>query len=130
MLSPGACSFYGYSKGDLMKKKITEINVLTPQQVIEEMQLAASARRRHFDFRHRLASGEIRDVEVCSGPIAVGGKTLLFSVINDVTKRKRIEEAIAESEERYRIVADFAEDWDTGSVPEDSLFTFPPPARQ
>ena len=61
--------------------------------------MAKSQQRRYFDFRHRLASGEIRDVEVCSGPIIVGGRTLLFSVINDVTERKWAKEALRESEE-------------------------------
>jgi PAS domain S-box-containing protein len=110
--SPGACSFYGYSREDLREKKITEINVLTSSQVFENMQLAEGGQRKYFDFRHRLASGEIRDVEVCSGPVTVGGRTLLLSVINDVTERKRAEKALAESEERYRIVADFAYDWE------------------
>lgn len=34
-----------------------------------------------FDFRHRLADGSIRDVRVCSSPILLGGRQLLWSVI-------------------------------------------------
>ena len=74
------------------------------------MQVAKSRQRRYFDFQHRLASGEIRDVEVCAGPIVAGGRTLLFSVINDVTERKRVEERLHESEKRYRALFERAGD--------------------
>jgi two-component system cell cycle sensor histidine kinase/response regulator CckA len=39
-----------------------------------------------------LASGEIRDVEVYSGPIKVHGKELLYSIVYDITARKKAEE--------------------------------------
>jgi two-component system, sensor histidine kinase and response regulator len=90
--SPGACFFYGYDREDLKRMRITEINLLDPDHALERLQLAKSQQRRYFDYRHRLASGEVRDVEVCSGPIVIGGRTLLFSVINDVTDLRRAEE--------------------------------------
>ncbi len=36
-----------------------------------------------------MASGEIRDVEVYSGPLESGDKTLLYSIIHDVTKQRQ-----------------------------------------
>ncbi|MBI5094887.1 MAG: response regulator [Candidatus Hydrogenedentes bacterium] len=45
----------------------------------------------HFEFLHRLASGEIREVEVYTGPLDVRGRRLLFSIIHDITDRKRAE---------------------------------------
>jgi PAS domain S-box-containing protein len=104
--SPGASTFYGYSREDLKNKNISEINVQTTEHLFENLQTAKSQDRKYFDFKHRLASGEIRDVEVCSGPIAIGGRTLLFSVITDVTDRKRAAEAIRESEARVRMKLD------------------------
>ena len=38
--------------------------------------------------------GELRQVEIHSGPIKVGGRQLLSSIIHDVTKRRQAEEAL------------------------------------
>ena len=89
--NPAACSFYGWGHEELTSRKITDINTLTQEQVFQEMQLARSEQRRHFYFRHRLASGEIRDVEVYSGPITVYGRQLLYSIVYDITERIQAE---------------------------------------
>ena len=36
--SPGACAFYGYSRDDLRKKKIAEINTLSSEEIFAKMQ--------------------------------------------------------------------------------------------
>jgi two-component sensor histidine kinase len=55
------------------------------------MRAAAELKRNHFDFKHRIADGSIRDVEVYSGPISLKGKSLLYSIIHDVTRAKQIQ---------------------------------------
>jgi PAS domain S-box-containing protein len=92
--NPAACSFYGWSQKELTSKKITDINVLTNEQVFQEMERARSAQHQHFYFSHRLASEEVRDVEVYSGPIMLHGKQLLYSIIHDISKRKQAEEEL------------------------------------
>lgn len=92
--NPAACAFYGYTMEELLQKYIFEINTLTPEQVKAEMERAAAQQRRHFEFRHRLASGEIREVEVFSGPIEHNQRLLLYSIVHDVTRRKEAEEAL------------------------------------
>ncbi len=89
-----ACEFYGYSKEQLTKMNIAEINTFNPDQINEEMQLALKEQRKHFNFRHRLANGELRDVEVFSGPIPIKGKTLLYSIVHDVTEKRKAEELV------------------------------------
>lgn len=87
-----ASDFYGYDLSTLRTMKITEINQLPPEQAYERMGLASSRDQNHFFFRHRLANGQVRDVEVYTGPIALHSKTLLYSIVHDITDRKRAEE--------------------------------------
>lgn len=110
--NPAASAFYGYELDLLCTKNISDLNILPLEQIHAEMQQAQAGKRLYFLFRHKLASGEIRDVEVYTGPIEVQGRTLLFSIVHDVTERKKAEEALRESEERYRTVADWTYDWE------------------
>lgn len=93
-----AAEFYGFPREALIGMKIHEINVLTEDEIRAEMENArVGRRRRFFRFRHRLASGAIRHVEVHSGPVELQGKAYLLSIIHDVTDRDvfqaRLEEA-------------------------------------
>src|ERR1051326_5590555 len=103
-----ACDFYGYTPDELRSMRVWDINVLGEQGVRDEMENAARQQRSYFIFRHMRANGEVRDVEVHSGPIDVGDRKLLYSIIHDITERKRAEQAVLESEEKYRNIFDFA----------------------
>lgn len=95
--NPAACKYYGYDRDTLLQIKMSRINTLSEQQLFMEIDRAKKEKRNHFFFRHRLASGEIRDVEVFSGPIAMHGKQLLYSIIHDITQRKIAEDALQKS---------------------------------
>ena len=71
--------------------KIGDINILKDEEVYCEMQKSKFSIEHNFIFKHRLASGEIRDVDVYSGTITVNGENLLYSIIHDITERKQIE---------------------------------------
>lgn len=87
-----ACSYYGYEKDALLRLRISDINTLSREEVAQEMKRAHSQSRDHFFFRHRLADGRIRDVEVHSGPFEAGKRTLLYSIVHDITNQRRAEE--------------------------------------
>ncbi len=97
-----ACAYYGWSHFEICNQKITEINTLSSEQILHEMQLARKEKRNYFLFRHRLANGEIRDVEVYSGPIQFGDSTLLYSIIHDISNRLRLEADLRASERKYQ----------------------------
>jgi PAS domain S-box-containing protein len=100
--NPAAISYYGWSHEELIKKKITDINIFTKEKVFQEMERAKKGHRQQFLFRHRLSNGEIRDVEVYSSPITVRGKKLLYSIIHDLSKRKKMEEELNEARQYNR----------------------------
>ena len=100
--NPAACAFYGHSPEDFRDLAIGQINVLPPEEIQAMMGQAKSRARNRFEFRHRLASGEIRNVEVESGPIRINGRDMLLSFVMDVTGLKRTEAALRESEAREK----------------------------
>jgi len=97
--NPAAEAYYGYSREALCSMKITDINTLNPEEVKQEMARAKQFRKNAFQFRHRLASGEIRDVEVFSGPIDFSGKEYLYSIVHDISEKMEAERKIAEINE-------------------------------
>ncbi|PJZ49372.1 PAS domain S-box protein [Leptospira saintgironsiae] len=105
-----ASQFYGYSQEELLQMKITDINIFTKEQIFEEMRQAAIEARQYFRFRHKLKSGEIREMEVYSGPLQFGGKRVLFSILYDVTERVMAISSLEESERRYRSLVESASD--------------------
>ncbi len=97
-----ACTFYGYPRAELLRLRIADLNILPADSIQAEMAQARLEQRLYFNFRHRLASGELRDVEVYSGPISIGGKFFLHSIIHDVSDRKRAEAALRDSQARFQ----------------------------
>ncbi len=92
-----ACEYYGYEHATLTRMKIWDINALPRDEVSQQMAFARARAADFFQFRHRLASGEVRDVEVSSGPIELDGRSLLYSIVQDVTERRRYEERMREA---------------------------------
>jgi PAS domain S-box-containing protein len=103
-----AASFYGWSIEDLRLMRIQQINDLSWDQVENRMATAASTRNARFEFRHRRADGSTRDVEVFSNRVEIDGKPHLYSVIHDISERKRAESALRQTHDRLRHAEEFA----------------------
>ncbi|MDD4964737.1 MAG: EAL domain-containing protein [Gallionella sp.] len=89
-----ASNFYGYSIDHLKQMNIEAINTLPPEELAAERMRAAREQRNYFIFPHRLANGSLRTVEVHSSPMSLGGQTVLFSIIHDITDRQQAEAEI------------------------------------
>ena len=72
------------------------------ERIIEKAMAAIKGKPQYFEWRHRACDGILFDAEVSLNGIKIGGETLLQAIIRDVTARKRWEQALRESEERYR----------------------------
>jgi len=98
--NPSAALYYGYSREQLRAMRIQDINQLSPDAVAAERAMAVAEQRNYFVFPHRLASGKVRWVEVYSTPFETRGRPLLYSIIHDITARKRSEEQLREVTQR------------------------------
>jgi PAS domain S-box-containing protein len=93
-----ASRFYGYSLDRIRSMTLSEINTLDPDLIRVHMAQTLAGKASHWVYPHRLASGETRIVDVESVPITLGQDTVLFSILHDVTERKRAESALKRSE--------------------------------
>lgn len=89
-----AARFYGWTREELKRMKITDINTLSSEEVKRELEKARALKKTYFEFRHRLADGSIRDVNVYSSKIELEGKDFLHSIIHDVTESKQAEKTL------------------------------------
>jgi PAS domain S-box-containing protein len=95
--NPAAAEYYGRSIEVLKSMLITDINQLSPEEVKQRIREARTAQNDAFEFPHRRADGSVRDVEVLTGTVITNGKPLLFSIIQDISARKRAERALKEA---------------------------------
>ncbi len=106
--NPAAAAFYGYPRERLRTMKVEDLCAVPPLTAESLRHRARGGSRGYVTFPHRLASGEVRTVEVHSSPVQVKGRCLLFSIIQDVTERKHLEKQILDigEFERQRIGQD------------------------
>lgn len=86
--NPSASGFYGYSKEELLGLSIQDINIQTNEEIAQLRNKALARTQKYFTLKHRIKSGEIKNVDVYSSPISYKGQTALYSIIFDVTERE------------------------------------------
>lgn len=99
-----AVEFYGYTKEKLLTMKVHEINTLTKDEIGYILKLASKTNKNNFSVEHRLASGEVRSIEIYSNPIEINDKVYLFAIIHDISEKKEMVKALIQSEENYRLI--------------------------
>ncbi len=84
-----AANFYGYSRQHLMTMRVYDLNPASEVEVQQALQAATIHERSYFEFRHRLASGEHRDVNVYASPVDIPQGRAVFAIIVDVSKKRQ-----------------------------------------
>jgi two-component system cell cycle sensor histidine kinase/response regulator CckA len=79
-----AAAFYGWPVKELRTMNVGDLSTAAPSVILGVMGESAT-RDIHVLSEHRLADGELRQVEVLTGPVVLGGRVLVHSVIRDVT---------------------------------------------
>jgi PAS domain S-box-containing protein len=92
-------TFYGWSREQLRRMRIQDINTLPPDQVEAHMAKARDLQRTHFEFRHRLADGSVRDVVVFSSRIDIQENLCCIPSSTTSPERRRLESSPAGPED-------------------------------
>jgi two-component system, cell cycle sensor histidine kinase and response regulator CckA len=108
-ISPSVERILGYKPDKMIGKPIQDLNVLDPdslEKAFSDMMKVFSGERiplSQYEFISK--DGTRRFGEVSANPLIREGKIVaMISVARDITERKRIEDALKQSEEKYRIV--------------------------
>ncbi len=95
--------FYGFERNVLVQKNLHGISAMTDEELRKEIQRSRKRERDFSVFKHTLANGQIRDVEVRTTPIRMDGDKVLNSVIiHDITDRIRAENEKKKLESQLR----------------------------
>jgi diguanylate cyclase (GGDEF)-like protein/PAS domain S-box-containing protein len=109
-VNDAAVRHYGYSHDEFLRMTLRDIR---PPEEIPAMLDALNhleSRRGPTHFRHHKKDGAIIDVEVTSFEFVSGTRRARLAIAQDITERKRAEEELRRSEERYRELFENAND--------------------
>ena len=76
------------------------------EKALEKIKLTLSGRPQRFEWKHKKFNGELFDAEVSLNRLLLGNNVLLQAIVRDITERRKTEEALKESEERFRSLID------------------------
>jgi PAS domain S-box-containing protein len=109
-----ACDSLGYSRDELIGMHPRDFDAGLDESSIERLrQRIAAGETLTFETRHRRKEGTSFPVEIRSGQFEPSGR--LLCLVRDITERKRAQDALKASEERFRTLVQFSFDvyWET-----------------
>ena len=106
-----ACTKLGYSRDQLLQLTPFEITAwANPEKVRRSLQRFKEQGSIKDEMTVVAMDGRWIPFEINSHVIQLGGKRLALAVCRDISRRKQMEEALRQSEERYRLLVDMSPD--------------------
>ena len=123
-VNPFLTDLIGYSKEDLLNKKLWDIGFFKDINKSKNIFLELKNKEyvRYEDLPLETKDGRSIDVEFVSNVYQVDGKKIIQCNVRDITRLKRAELAKKESEEKYKILIENAEE--AIAVAQDGILKF------
>jgi PAS domain S-box-containing protein len=111
LANTAVCQMHGYSQEEFMRLQPSEFihpdSFSRFSEFISELQAGNQFRTLSVDVRK---DGTLIDVEVTASPSLYNGKLYALAVIRDISERRLVEAALAESEAKFRRLVEDAND--------------------
>src|ERR1043166_10161765 len=106
-VNEAAVRHYGYSRSEFLEMTIKDIRPPDDVKQLEDY-LAADigAVEQAGEWRHRTKDGTVINVDIRTSRLTFAGLPAEFVLVTDVTERKKAEQALRISEDRYRDLVD------------------------
>lgn len=110
-VNDAAIKHYGYSKEEFLRMTIKDIRpkedipalLLDIQDAIKSFKLAG-------EWRHIKKNGEIINVDITKVSVKSNGRAAIHVMVQDITERKKTEDALRVSEDKYRTMIENSND--------------------
>ncbi|HDQ15212.1 MAG TPA: PAS domain S-box protein [Sediminispirochaeta sp.] len=86
-----AVEFYGWSRDELRRMAISDINTLSEQELRQEIENARYYKKSYFEFQHRRRDASVREVAVFSGKVLLNGRETLYTIVRDISDQLEME---------------------------------------
>ena len=100
----------GYERKELIGKSLLELGLISAEQMPKAAVLLDHNQHGQptgpDEFVLKRKDGSLVNVEVNTSPATINGQRLALGSVRNLTERRRAEEAIRESESRYRLLAE------------------------
>jgi PAS domain S-box-containing protein len=102
-----AADLYGYTVSELLTMNIGDLDPPeTAKGIFDRMPWLVEGEWIIEEITHRKKDGALFPVEISAGRLDFGTARVVFAFYRDITERKKSEQALLESEERYRAVVE------------------------